>query len=227
MSTLCPVVTDFCPDCGSEYKSVAKHISLSSCSWPELSTTELSLMEGLILGDGTVEPNGRLKVSSVRKEFIDWLHTEYPHLITSVRMNRTAEESAEYANSHNNPINVSSDPANYKAIYRAHFTVRPETKKLREGWYDGGKKIPDSVELTPMMAKIWYCGDGHLQSGTTPRISTRSKYKSDEIELFEDAGFDVHDNGHHYFSIPRQNLFEWMGLPPDGFEYKWPTEKVK
>jgi hypothetical protein len=184
-------------------------------------------MEGLVLGDGTVEPNGRLKVSSVRKEFINWLQAEYPHLVTSVRLNKTADESARNANSHNNPIDVSSDSSNYQAIYRAHFTVRPETKKLRERWYDDGKKIPDDVELTPMMAKIWYCGDGHLQDGTTPRISTRSTYKSDEIELFEDAGFDVHDNKHHYFSIPRQNLFEWMGNPPDGFEYKWPTEKVK
>ncbi|MDB2244254.1 hypothetical protein PM076_12300 [Halorubrum ezzemoulense] len=70
-------------------------------------------------------------------------------------------------------------------------------RSLRRWYRSGEKRFPESLSLTPRIAKMWYVCDGCLdvQEYGEPRAAIRIRHRDDRQEFF-------------------LNLFEEIGLSP-------------
>jgi hypothetical protein len=107
--------------------------------------------------------------------------------------------------------------------------THPYFNELRQ-WYESGKKrFPDDLSLTPQLTKLWYASDGYLDVGQwgRPRLEIKARNENDRTEflldLFREHGFDplYIRNEIRFTCDETEQLIEWMGEPPPGFEYKW------
>lgn len=118
---------------------------------------------------------------------------------------------------------------NHKDVYSVSVT-HPYNKNLSE-WYSSGEKKFPNIDLNQIILKHWYCCDGCKQkSGDFYRFHIGAKNEVGRKEfiekLFEKIGFDVTMSNYdiyanHYDSV---DIWEYMGEPPNGMEYKWPTK---
>lgn len=230
-----------CNDCGEEYKKITTHWSKSDCSHPEIKNQEL--LTGLIMGDATIDDkfdetrNPRLRLTMTNKEYLESLYKKAPYLWTKKpSIHRTSEELA--SNKHKDSFTESNNPANFKTQYKIQTISHPDLEKY-EKWYSTGKKVfPEDLELTPTILKHWYVCDGSYNNNGSRRFltihcSNERKNKEKINGMFEEKGFtdfrwreDKTSNGTWRASISftveeTERLFEYMGNPPKGFDYKW------
>jgi len=231
-----------CEQCGNEYKRVGSHWSRgSSCSHPEISAYKMELLTGMLMGDGTVgrqeNKNPWFQTEMITKPFLEWLDSELGWLSTGVRLSKTAAGCAKQIRDRG--FRPDAKAENYSNVYRLQCRHHPDLQPLAN-WYATGEKVfPDDIELTPTVLKMWYIGDGcydncgaanYIKIGMANEIDRR-----DNIEqLFEKVGFEISNwninerndgskNCEAQFTTSEsQRLFEYMGEPPAGFEYKWP-----
>lgn len=125
-----------------------------------------------------------------------------------------------------------AEPANFNAVYGTRTRRLPYFQKFEE-WSDGTqKRYPDTLELTPTVAKYWYAGDGTVNwmRKYSARIVFACQNEQDRadfiVELFSDSGFEIKQNRHmYYMSVDESKRFlDWMGEPIPGYEYKWEIE---
>lgn len=187
---------------------------------------------GLLLGDGSIptQPdgtNGVFHVSMVNRQFLEWYDHRMGVFTTGVSLKKTAEELAE--NNRKSGFSPNARAENYHDMYTVWSRGHPYFTHLRK-WYESGtKRIPDSLELTPEIAKFWYISDGCLDVNRdrTPRATIRVRTEADRseflLDLFRSHGFDPRfQRGEIRFSCAESPAFlDWMGNPPPGFEYKW------
>lgn len=158
---------------------------------------------------------------------------------TGVSLYKTAEESAE--DSRNREFNLDARAENYSDLYRWRSRNHPEFEEF-SGWYSSGDKVwPQNIKITPTVLKHWYCGDGSRKNrGTSNCIvigMTNEVDNTDKVsKLFESAELPSPSNYNIYgeegqknciaeFSVSQsKELWEYMGEPLPGFEYKWPEE---
>lgn len=207
-----------CPKCSDSYKRLSLHFARSECGYPELSERKQELLKGVLMGDGSVEKqsgnrHGRFAVEMINKKFLEWLDSELEWLATGV--NKVDQNTRSGSNE------------NWEEIYRLRTRTHPYIDKLNS-WYDSGKKrFPEDLELTPLITKMWYVSDGSLNTNGSPRsvfYSTNEWDRQDYIiDLFDDIGFSVTATSESFqLSVTgTQELFDWMGEAPPGFEYKW------
>lgn len=188
---------------------------------------------GLLMGDGSIpsakEANCCLRVGMATKHFLYWLHDQFGEISRGVQLKCTAAEGAKQARESGFRPSASSE--NYHDIYE--FTTRrlPYFTKLRSKWYgDGGpKEFPYDFELTPMIAKLWYCGDGfvNIAQRWVCIKCTNEKDRSEElVELFGNQGFSVR-YAMDKIVIRRSEtakFLDWLGDPLPGFRYKWEVD---
>jgi hypothetical protein len=218
-----------CPDCSSEYEEVGIHLSKSGCSYPKLSEKQKETITGVLMGDGQVMRQGTnpsIRVRVVKQEYLNYLDSIFPFYGKGVKHIRTPEKSAEM-----HSPGGSGDPEKYSDMY-SWWTMRsPEFEEFRE-WYSTGKKVfPEDIELSPTVVKHWYVCDGHYQnSGVSDYIElslANEKCNKDKIEkYFSDIGIRVNSWSYHKIRFTVEDskrLFEYMGDPVPGFEYKWPN----
>jgi len=230
-----------CEQCGDEYKQIGNHWSASKdCSHTEISAYKMELLTGMLMGDGnisTCNKNPLFRTKMITKPFLEWLDSELGWLSTGVRLEKTAEESAK--RNRESGFRPDAKAENYSDIYKLQSRGHPDLQELAD-WYATGEKVfPDDIELTPTVLKMWYIGDGcydncgaanYIKIGMANEIDRR-----DNIEqLFEKVGFEISNwninerndgskNCEAQFTTSEsQRLFEYMGEPPAGFEYKWP-----
>ena len=128
--------------------------------------------------------------------------------------------------------------------YSLKTVTYPELKSLRIWFYPNGKKIiPYNLELTPLIVRQWYLGDGSLSKkvgnmGQTISISTEGFQENDidrVIEKFKRIGLKLAKNksrkGQYKICISRQStidFFDYIGPCPQEIEtiysYKWPKQ---
>lgn len=217
-----------CPSCENYYKRIGVHWTGSDCSHPELSDFQKEVAIGMLLGDGYIETNdaasyGRLETAMVNRPFVEWMDEVFGIVSTGIKETYTTESRRELPS-----INESLD---YDNVYRWRTRRHPFFEELRQ-WYDTGKKrFPEDLDLTPTVAKVWYCCDGTLQEDFEARI-----YSHNEIDRLDvlTAWFDEVDftprigEGYIYFTSEETKRFlDWMGAAPSGFGYKWNHKDVR
>ena len=195
----------------------------------EDSNYKQEMLIGLLMGDGTIENqeggNPCLRVGMSNEKFLTWLSGELGDIVSSISLDSTAEEIAQ--NLRNSGFRPNTKEENCQDHYILNTRRLPWIEYL-ESWYDTGeKRFPDDLKMTPTIAKMWYCGDGGVNI-TNKICEIKSSNEKDRPEylkgLFEQVGFSPSfDNAKLRFSQKESNdLLEWMGSPPPGFDYKWP-----
>jgi len=231
-----------CEQCGNDYEAIGQHWSMSAdCSHPDISDYKMELLTGMLMGDGCINrcnKNPFFRTNMIAKPFLEWLDDEFGWLSTGVRLDRTAEEGAKQCR--DSGFSPDANVNNYSDVYRLHSRSHPDLQSLAD-WYVTGKKVfPEDIELTPTVLKMWYVSDGsydntdsnnYIKIGMSNEIDRR-----DNIEqLFENVGFEISnwnisvrkrdgsERCEAQFTVEEsRRLHEYMGEPPDGFEYKWP-----
>lgn len=127
----------------------------------------MSLVDGLLLGDGCVAKdnrgdhcNGYLTIDQ-RIDRVEWLD-----FIQTLLLGKGIKSNQH---SYKNKSGFLEFPTNnlslVKPTVRLYTEYLPLFREQRERWYPNGKKvIPKDIRLTPLSLAMWYLGDGSLNS---------------------------------------------------------------
>lgn len=191
---------------------------MSSCSYPHITNRQFEILKGVLMGDGYLDRNDgkpRLTLITTNLEFLNWLKQELDVLAGSLKVRNTENTGFEGG----------------KTQFRLNTVRHPELRELN--WYSTQKRYPDELELTPLLLKMWYVGDGGLHyyykndnsHRAELRISCLNEFDREDYlrELFSELPVNP------WFSSPNiefgvedtTHLLNWMGRPPSGFKYKW------
>lgn len=223
-----------CHGCGSEYQRIGYHWSNGSCDHPVLTDRAEQLVEGMMLGDGTLRTHTTypfVQIYMINKLFLEWLDNELGWLTTGVSLYRTAERSAELSRDNGYP---GADVRDYHDVYSLQTRTMPAFRRY-EDWYQGdGKRFPDDLVLTPTTTTIWYACDGSLNwdrryPGSRPHATISVQSEMDNIDnvvrMFRKSSFEhdpTVDTSTIRFTVDEtEDLIEWLDDAPPGFEYKW------
>lgn len=197
-----------CPQCGVLVEQMGTHWSNSlECECPELDDRKRDILSGIVMGDGHINRQNTpyLQVGLKGREFLEWVYDELEYLSAG----------------------ITHDQTNGLYYYR---TISADIFDDFAEWYDSGSKRFPDLDLTPRMAKVWYCCDGHLdwssgRQNAVLKISVVNEVDRSELlfELFREHGFDPRITGHQlYFTADEtKDVLEWMGDSLPGFEHKW------
>lgn len=163
----------------------------------------------------------------INRRFLRWYDDRMGYLTTGVRLVHTADELAE--SNRESGFSPDADSEDYHDMYTVRTRAHPYFNELREWYRSGEKRFPDDLTLTPRRAKFWYASDGYLDIGRwgRPRAEIKARNESDRteflLELFREQGFDplYTRNEIRFTCDDTEELIEWMGESPPGFEYKW------
>lgn len=209
-----------CPECGVSYTNLSNHWKASKCSPPELTNRQHEIMTGLMMSDGSIHRSGRQNPSVAAQmtnlPFLKWLYDEMGIYSSSINVQKPSDWS--------------------KHKLYSYITKRHHAFDKYDWMFIDHKMYPEWVGLTPMILKIWYCGDGGVwwKNGEFKGIqigAMNESWRTDYLKsLFGTLDFKVSvaKNGHiHIYENDATNennatkMLEYMGDPPDGFEYKW------
>jgi len=202
--------------CSEGQDLVANHISLSS--------EAIEYLDGLLLGDGTITISSLGKSAAYRhtdkhKEYVRWLMK---------RLQRYGLEAST-------PICQRGETFFFcTKWYR-------ELVNIRYRWYPNGKKrVPKDLELTPIVLKNWYIGDGSYRPGKKGTLKGErvliACIKLDKNVLnkkLQEIGVktSVYPYGFYIKSESRPRFFQYMlsddpEIPP-GYQYKFPIHYIR
>lgn len=203
-----------CPNCGKDREQLGTHwVQSKNCDYPKLSDHQHEVITGILMGDGYIK------------------HTSASYYL-GVQM--VTEEYLEFISSDVFPILSTSVSSNCRDIYTWRTRALPEINQYRD-WYNSGEKVfPENIELTPTILKNWYVCDGslakrknteHIRIGLTNERKNEEKVRKyfDNIEVSITNWGDYNSGCSAIFNSEESNkLWEYMGEPLPGFEYKWP-----
>lgn len=224
-----------CPECGESFKALGIHWRKGGCNHPPFTKEQDEIITGLVMGDGCINlttKTPRLQINMTSKEYLIHLDDIFGILSTGVTLHQTAKERANQNNE--SGFHPDADEKNYKDAYWLQTRSHPGLSKFAD-WYESGKKVwPDDIELSPTVLKHWFVGDGswHNTSGQNYiRIAMSNEKENVEkvSQYFTDCGLpqpNFQTNGEYCaasFTVSESvELWEYMGEPLPGFEYKWP-----
>jgi hypothetical protein len=224
-----------CPDCGRSYSDLGTHWRYNSSHRYELSEEQEEVITGLLMGDATLQRNTKNAypvVIMTNREFLEWVDRKFGCMTTGIRKHLTEEQSAENAKR----LNPNASEKNYSSQYKLRFRAHPDFNKYRSWYTQDGKRWPLNRQYSYLTFKVLYCCDGSFDnSGTSRELQlAASNELSDKQRLSSIIGI---------FGLPEPNrmdeelvvwgakesseIFESMGKPLPGFEYKWPKEYRK
>jgi hypothetical protein len=229
-----------CPECSDDFHSLSQHWAMSDCGYPRFTEKQWNVVVGLMMGDGSLnygKKNPILQIQCTNKEYLEYLDELFACLGNGVKLVKTSEESATAAI--DGGLRPHADAGNYADVYGWYSRTHPCLNEL--DWYgEHGKVWPEDIELAPETLKHWYCGDGtwnnngdcnHIQIAMSNEIEHTEKVTS----LFEKADLPspytystyTRDSGKvdclaQFRVSDSKELWEYMGPPSPGFEYKWP-----
>jgi len=233
-----------CPVCGEGFKQVGIHWSSGDvCHEPPLSEYLFDIIKGNLMGDGCIDKadkNPNLVCEMTNREYLEFLDDELGVFSTQVRMTKTAEEAAKENRERDFRPNAKAE--DYSDKYSLRTRNLEQLEELSD-WYSSGKKVfPEDLELTPTILKHWYVCDGHYSlkeesvRGNIVLSMNNERDNKEKIEkYFDDIGVEVgrwreYDAGDYidcsavFHADETERLFEYMGSPLPGFEYKWPKK---
>lgn len=231
-------MTAECPQCGTEFEKLGTHWSRGSCDYPKPSSEFQEVLTGIYMGDGNLAThhsnNPYMRLNNVNKVFLEYLDSKLGWLTTGVRLKKTADQSAQQRLERDED-GWTVNPENYNAIYGTRTRRLPYFRKYEQWTSTGQKRYPDSLELTPTIAKFWYVSDGTINwmRKYSARLVFACRNEQDRPDFIQDlfvkAGFEVKPNKHmFYLDVEESSRFlQWLGSPVPGFEYKWEIESRK
>jgi len=165
-------------------EQVEKHLFIR----PEMVEEFTGLMDGLLLGDGSISPFGQFRLSQTdaRRAWLDIVAERLAGFGVSSRIvphgkaRRVRLKDERFVNSENSSVL-------YTPCYR-------EMKDLRARWYpDGIKHVPADVVMTPLGLAYWFCGDGTADKRGVLSLCTNCFSEHNVIALSEKLSveFDV------------------------------------
>jgi hypothetical protein len=113
------------------------------------------ILDGLNIGDGTIEPNHNTKVArlgfaSIYEEFINYVNN---------LMKTYNPPPPKFSGKDR------SDIKKGKGAWYNYTKFHPDIYKQYQRWSPNGiKDVPADIELTPITVLLWYLGDGSLSS---------------------------------------------------------------
>jgi len=242
-------MSDVCSECGKEFQRIGQHWGHNPSHQPEISEFLYEVLTGVVMGDGSVKRdsnrNPYIRVRSITKEYLEYLDDLFGMMSLGVKLRYTAEEKARENRDRN--FSPDADASNYSDQY-IWRTRRSEKFRQYENWYTEGKKVYPEIELTPTILRHWYVCDGHYHNSRSDNYISIScsneQNNKDKVEkMFSNIGYDVEywnestrNNGKYSgttnsaicFNVQTsKNIFNYIGEPIPGFEYKWPDKKVK
>lgn len=234
--------TEACPSCGSDYHSLGQHWSMSDCSFPKLTERQKNIVVGLMMGDGSLnygKKNPIVQIQCIKKEYLEYLDNIFGCLGQGISFVKSAKESSKAQK--DGKVYHSGKEENFSDVYGWYTRTHPSFKQF--DWYTNEGKIwPEKIDLTPETLKHWYCGDGTWNNKSTNnyiQISMTNEIENtDKVDnLFEKIGLPTPSNYNilerdlgflncqAQFSVKdSEKLWEYMGEPPNGYEYKWPEK---
>lgn len=195
-----------------------------------------AICAGLVMGDANLneDPGKRgsaLNLEMTNKRFLDWVAENMDDICSNLSLKSTAADLAAKNREYGYEVNED----NYHDIYTLRTRRLPYFAEMRQKWYGAGTKVyPESLSLTPMVTKVWYCCDGSLV-----RPEGRPEYpviycanertRAGRVEsLFDGSGLSPNFNDSGGGAVQFRHgeataFFDWIGDPLPGFEYKWPS----
>jgi len=228
-----------CPSCEDDpkYERIGKHWFYSPSHRPDLTDYQNDVLLGVLMGDGCLDKpgdNALLKVSMVNRRYLEYLDGVFGVFGRGVRKTKNAEEAA------NSSIVDDADPSNYNAVYEFITTTHPEFNQYRS-WYTDGGKVWKNIHMNDTVLSHLYVCDGTLTEQDQIVISMSSQRGNKDVveSAFESAGLPSPSNwneyerkeygGYHckaqWTQDQTEQLFDLMGDPLPGFEYKWPEDR--
>ena len=119
----------------------------------------VELIDGLVLGDGYLEPRGNLQLTQTgsARSWLDRLKPEFEALGLSGTIHRYAPRTSV----------GSLGVIHTKESFRFSTTYCENLRRQQKRWYRPCKRVPCDVRLTPLSVALWFCGDGsYNQRGT-------------------------------------------------------------
>lgn len=202
-----------CPTCGKAFNQISHHYAEKPNHRPVLEDSVIDVLTGILMGDGSMVNNAnhpQMKIDITEPRYLSWLKREYPYLFTSIQKTEREDPHAD--------------------VYSVKTIPHPRLHEFSSWYRSGEKQFPANLSLTPKMVKHWYCCDGGLNwpgnsdAGASACLYSVNEDGQDIVELFEECGFSPNDHSDHRVYFNREEtptLLGWMGVPPDGFEYKW------
>lgn len=189
----------------------------------------IELLEGELLGDGCLLSNkwsAHYEAGSKYRTYLEWLKSAFA--LYGLQGGSVREKF------------ILSSQRNGK-VYRAYAWrsfAYEELLVMRNRWYPSGKKIvPSDLNFTPIVARQWYLGDGHLKRPRPKRphgniiLATNGFSDDDRAILIERLAVikveaRVHKRGELYINVRTTPIFlKYIGRCPEAIQeiygYKW------
>jgi hypothetical protein len=211
-----------CPDCGTEYSKLGSHLAQSDCEYPGLTDHQHEIVTGTLMGDGDIKVHSDAKNPIYRVRVIDKPYLEY----IDSKMGH-----------HTTGVSLSIERDGYNDLWAVRSIASPIFEQYRNWYSSGEKQFPEDIKLTPTVLKHWFCCDGHRNINHDYIKITATNEKDNEGKIrsmFNRVGFEINNwsisensSGEKkcdiLFTINESaRMWEYMGSPPPGFEYKWP-----
>lgn len=154
------------------------------------------------------QTNAHIFVNMTNKKFIDWINGEMGVLSTEPYKTIKSEDM--------DSLKID--------MWRLRLRSNPNYNKYYDEWFDGDK-MPEIENLTPLMAKCWYCCDGSVGNHKNRiKIGVTHEERKDLYKKYlKNMGFEVRKSINQLeFNKEDSNEFlKWIGRPLPGFEHKW------
>lgn len=107
-----------------------------------LTPQEVEVVQGCLLGDGTLSPAGKNYRLRVEHKSAHWEYVEWKFSL----LRRICLNESQYVPTHSS--------------LRFGSVGHPDLLQMRKQWYHSRKQIPQDLVLTPLMLAIWFMDDG-------------------------------------------------------------------
>lgn len=197
----------------------------------EISSEQKQIMEGLLLGDGSVLRRGRtshFKLKSIQKEFVD-----YVKFLLPFQCNEYMAEACVR--------NIMGQDCNCSEAYTIESLVDVSLDEYRDCWYPNGEKIvPEDLVLSPLLCKYWFYSDGYssyvnkncVVVGLCTNCFTKKECSSLQKKLCKiGLDFNIAKKVNGYILQARKKdsvngFFKYIGNSElECFRYKWKEHK--
>jgi hypothetical protein len=225
-----------CPSCGREFSGIGQHLSFSDCPYPNISDEQNKIIDGVLMGDGSLSTqnnNPYFRVVNTSKQYLEFLDGKLGVLTTGVKLLRTAEESANRDNK--SGFNTGACKSDYSDVYYLQSLSHPDYTRYKDWYNSDGKSFSGKVDINPISVSHWYVCDGHIRTDRGNQIKVSAVNEMDNIEnlrkSIEESGcpsFDrVENSDAAHLSLvwnkdSARDLLEYMCGPISGYEHKYP-----
>lgn len=226
-----------CPECFGEYEQLGKHWAVGSCDYPNLTSRQMEIVTGMVMGDGYIHnhstgKNPHFRTNMTNRRFLEWLDSELGCFSKGVSLAKTAQQSADSAKKAGFVPDAREE--NFSDQYYVKSVTLPCLQQFGDWYGTGNKRFPADIELTPLITKVWYCCDGcyfHSDRENNPRLSigvSNEIERSDFLKgLFRDITGEpgLYSDSLVFNGDQAGKLLEYMGEPLPGFKYKWGVDE--